>query len=708
MQREVLAEFEVGESVLRYLREGLRVGMMMVPSACRGMEAPKRESLRGNPEIDVFSGWMPRASHLDPLVQVKLAGDEYPGAFAQGRTMLGSASNGRFAFAGQQVSRYGVRTMVTTRLTTAEGLEVVHEASWFDGESWVTIQTRLRNSLRAKMMVEMLTSFSLGCITPFDAGDAPGRLRVHRFRSGWSAEGRLETHTLEQLHLERSWSGAALFSERFGQVGTMPVRGWFPFVAVEDAEASVLWGAQLAWAGSWQMEISRQHDEVAISGGLADREFGHWARTLLPGEELRSPPAVVACVCGNVDALCARLTNAQKRAADEHPPAERELPIVFNEWATTWGNPAHERVVELAARLKSLDARYLVIDAGWYKSEPGVSWEFSHGDWEACAALFPKGLAATAAAIRAQGLVPGIWFECETCGRDSEMFQRTELLLQRDGMPVTVRGRRFLDFRKPETRDYLSQRMIALIEACGFGYLKLDYNETLGIGCDPEEDSPAFQGEGARQQTLALYDFLRGLRARFPELVIENCSSGGHRHEPSMLGLTAMSSFSDAHELREIPIIAANLQRLMLPRQCQVWAVLRTGDSERRLIYSLAACFLGRMCLSGEIDRLSEAQMEVVRRATGLYRQAAPIIRDGVSRRFGEGGESWRHPHGWQGVMRVAGDRALLVVHAFAEPPERIEVPVEGWRVVEQMGPGVGKEMRLAEFSGVVALLERE
>ena len=41
-----------------------------------------------------------------------------------------------------------------------------------------------------------------------------------------------------------------------------------------------------------------------------------------------------------------------------------------------------------------------------------------------------------------------------------------------------------------------------------------------------------------------------------------------------MLHRTSMSSFSDAHETPEIPIVAAALHRLMLPRQSQIWAVL--------------------------------------------------------------------------------------------------------------------------------------
>jgi alpha-galactosidase len=424
----------------------------------------------------------------------------------------------------------------------------------------------------------MITSFSFGGITPFDAADANGRLRVHRFRSGWSAEARLETCTIEQLHLERSWSGAGAFSERFGQVGSMPVRGWFPFLAVEDTAAGVTWGANVAWAGSWQMEIFRQHDDVCLSGGLADREFGHWMKTIAPGETLTTPAATIACVRGGLDELCDRLTAPQCRAADAQPSVEHELPIVFNEWCTTWGDPRHDRVVAIADRLKGSVATYLVIDAGWYKGAVG-DWGNAHGDWVPSAELFPGGLKATADAIRERGLIPGLWFEMETVGDASTAFSLVDHLLKRDGIPISVRHRRFWDLNDAFAIDYLSDRMVALLERCGFGYLKVDYNETIGIGCD----HPDGLGEGLRRHTEGVYRFFDRIRQRSPDLVIENCSSGGHRLEPSMLARTAMSSFSDAHELLEIPIIAANLHRLMRPRQSQIWAVLHASDDEHRL-----------------------------------------------------------------------------------------------------------------------------
>jgi len=86
-----------------------------------------------------------------------------------------------------------------------------------------------------------ISSISLAGLSPFACDDAAGRLKVHRFRSGWSAEGRLVTETIEDPHLEPSWSGATAFSERFGQTATMPVRKWFSLVALEDTGAGVMW-----------------------------------------------------------------------------------------------------------------------------------------------------------------------------------------------------------------------------------------------------------------------------------------------------------------------------------------------------------------------------------------------------------------------------------------------------------------------------------
>jgi alpha-galactosidase len=709
MPREYLSVHTFGDTIVRYPHDPVtgRVGLELLPASLADRAVSPRESLRGEDFIDVLPGNDPwPARPVESLLQFKLVGDPYPGAFAQGHTMRNSESLNRFTLAGQQVIEEDDTTIIETTLVSEDGLIASHRLSWKEGDEAFVVSSRFENGSSRPVALELLASFSLAGISPFHEADSPGRLKVHRFRSVWSAEGRHECRSIEELHLERSWCGASAFSERFGQLGTMPVRRWFPFVAIEDTEPGVIWGAQLAWAGSWQMEVFRQHDDVAISGGLADREFGHWMNTLQPGEAIESPPAMVACVQGKLDGLCDRLTAMQDAAVNLQPEVEQDLPVVFNEWCTTWGDPSHEKLCAIADRLKGSGVRYLVIDAGWYKGAD-TDWSSGHGDWSPSETLFPSGLKSTADAIRERGLIPGLWFEMETVGSQSAAFKLGKHFITRDGLPVTVRERRFWDLNDPVAIDYLTEKVIDLLESCGFGYLKVDYNETAGLGCD----HPDSQGEGLRCQIEGTYRFFDKIRERLPELVIENCSSGGHRLEPSMLARTAMSSFSDAHELVEIPLIAANLHRLLLPRQNQIWAVLHPHDSLQRIQYSLAATFLGRMCLSGGIAGLPEESWQLVREMIELYGKAAPVIKYGTSRRFGESGESWRYPRGWQAVVRTSETQVLVVFHTFAEAPEEVSVPLAGEWVAVGEAPvpsnGAIRATTGGDFTGHVWLYQR-
>ena len=210
------------------------------------------------------------------------------------------------------------------------------------------------------------------------------------------------------------------------------------------------------------------------------------------------------------------------------------------------------------------------------------------------------------------------------------------------------------------------------------------------------------------------------MRKELPDLVIEVCASGGHRLDPSMLALASMASFSDAHESQDIPIIAANLHRLILPRQSQIWAVLHASDSPQRLTYSLASGFLGRLCLSGEIDELDEKQWALVQEIIHFYNRVAPIIKNGRTKLYQHIGLSWQHPQGAQAVLRTSTDnsQALLVGHSFAKPlPAEIRVHLYpgDWQIagvlpgtnidVEIIGNQLGIQFA-EEFEGYVLHLE--
>lgn len=650
---DMAAEYWIGQ-------EG-QVGLMLLPAQMPATEQGRLEKKKHE--------------NVDSLVQIKLSGDIYDEAYAMGNSMRNSESVRRMEYKGQEVRQELGKTVIKTVLEAPGLYQVSHYLAWKEGAPYVRISCKVENIGKESISLEMFESFSLSGISPYLEGDGHCGMQVHRLRSVWSQEGRLETIPLEDLQLEPAWDPHAVRCEKFGQAGSMPVNKFFPFVAVEDTKHHVFWGAQIAHNASWQIELYRKDDGLAVSGGLADRDFGHWMKNIGPGQEFTTPEAIVsAAQTESLDIFTGRLAAAALEGMENVPELERELPIVFNEYCTTWGEPSHRNISKILEAIKGKGFQYFVIDCGWYK-EKDVPWDIGMGDYEVSQELFPEGLGKTAEAIKQAGMVPGIWFEIETVGKAARAYQLEEHLLHKDGKVLTSYFRRFWDMRDPWAEAYLTKKVIGTLQRYGFGYMKIDYNETIGIGCDGAESL----GEGLRQNMEASAAFFEKVKREVPGIVLENCSSGGHRLAPGLMAQMSMASFSDAHECEEIPIIAANLHRAIHPAQSQIWAVIRQGDSLQRIAYSMVNTFLGRMCISGDVTGLSKRQWEMIDSGIAFYKNIVPIIRSGQSYRFGPKVKSARHPEGWQALLRVGGSgEAYLAIHVFSHNalPEEIKIPL--------------------------------
>lgn len=596
--------------------------------------------------------------HPEPLVQLHIRGDHLGGAYMNGHSMSGSETTMSFTY----VSQERTEDQIITLLEDPRGRRVKHIVEYHKDWEALVVYSEFLNTGTESVCLELLSSFCLGGITPFEPDDAPETLVRHYIKSDWSAEGRLISDPIERLNLEPSWSNHGVRIEKIGQVGSLPVRGYFPFAAVEDTKNHVTWAAQLCCSATWQIELKRKDAALVMIGGLGDYNFGHWAKEIAPGQSFTSPEAIITTVSGTVDDACQSLLTVQK---SRNTLQEDSLPLLFNEYCTTWGVPSDANLSAILDVLKDRGFDYLVMDCGWFID--GVhGWYETNGDWEVSPDLFPHGLDTVVEKIHAAGIKAGIWFEPETCGPFSRISHQTDWLLKRDGHVINVSGKTFLDLRKPEVQQYLEEKVIGLLQQYHFDYIKIDYNDSIGMGCDGAESL----GEGLRQNMEGSAAFFQKLHETLPHLTIENCASGGHRLSPYMMRLSSMASFSDAHECLEIPIIAANLHRVILPGQSQIWAVIRADDSLQRITYSLTAAMLGVMCLSGDIHNLGEAQWQQIDKGTRFYKKIAPILRDGRSEIITSGIKSYRHPQGWQAVKRIsdARDEVLLVVHGFANP----------------------------------------
>ena len=99
-----------------------------------------------------------------------------------------------------------------------------------------------------------------------------------------------------------------------------------------------------------------------------------------------------------------------------------------------------------------------------------------------------------------------------------------------------------------------------LIEDYGVGYFKVDYNVTMGYGSDLYADSCA---DAIRDHYLYLYEWYKEIFCKPPDLVIENCGSGGQRRDYGMLKLLSLQSTSDQTDYVYNSYIASNVAQFI-------------------------------------------------------------------------------------------------------------------------------------------------
>ncbi len=698
-----IRSYNLGNTIVKYLiNEKGNVSLLLIP-----MEV---EAEIKNPWEISEGKFDPRATYRNQWSMGSLVyfytSDldlEHPGF-----TMKGSNITDTIIFDSQEVKKACGKTEIITKLT-CQGYTLLHTLVYREGLRGFECHTEFVNTKNEPTTLRMLSSFALDNLSPLQEDDAPDTYNFHRFYGGWSKEGKHNCMSIEDMSLEKTWGGWNSSSERFGSLGSYPVHRYFSTAAVEDKEYGVFWGAQIALNSTWQMELTRFNDTLSFTGGLGDYLLSGWEKVIKPKESFKAPVSYIATVKGDIYDICSALTDMQKPAYLAY--GEEGIPATFNEYCASWGRPTQEKILSFANTLKDFDVKYLVIDAGWCKE--GCEQD-SNGEWIPDKNIFPD-MKAMNKEIRNMGMIPGLWFEFEVTTKGSALFEKDYdyLHLTRDGRVINTSGiRTYLDFRKPEVKEHLHNKVTKLLKENDFGYIKVDYNRNLGTTVDGDETG----AEELRKHLNGVLDFFKEMKEEIPDLIIENCASGGHRLEPSMLGVSAVSSFSDAHEAVEIPYIAANLHNLMLPAQSSIWAVLHDDDSEQREVYSLCATFLGRICLSGKIDTLSHRQKAILSGALDFYKNLDNVIINGDSRIYGNRGNNTRYPKGTQAVLRRTDKDALIVCHAFENSADEFafEIP-DGYKIADTFGEDAVKlkgntvtVSKMKDFSASAVYLTRE
>lgn len=649
----------------------------------------------------------------EPMVQVALSGDSPTRDFSSGISLRNTQTALGLRFIDQKREENNSFIQVITTLKDEKsGITANHILKQNIGFSAIECAVEIVNTSEKNVTLEYLASFSIDCLSPFcDENDADS-LYLHRINNYWAGEGHLQSAPVSFYGMEDSQTCFGYRMERFGQNGTMPSRGYLPFVAIEDKKARVTWAACMQAPESWLIEAGHHNSALHMSGGIADFTSGHWRKKLAIGERFTSRTAYITTVQGELLSACNNLTD-YRRSLMGGSPLDDDMPIIYNEFLYTHGEPTYEAEIKQLAFLQECGVKYYVVDDGWFAS-PDKSVNYL-GDWTVDAQRFPNGFKAFSDECQKYGMKSGIWYEFENVTEGSKICVNEKWFHTFDGELIKHENRMFLDFRRDEVINYLREHVINLIKKENIGYIKIDYNENIGLGVDGTES----YCEGLRLHMNKVIDFYRELRKELPDLIIETCSSGGMRHEPLFLTLGDMVSFSDFCENPVGAVSACDLHRFLLPSQMQVWAYLQNDFDNERIYCAMAEGMLGRLCLSGNVSELTCEQKDIVKNGCAFYNKIKFIIKNGKTIAINtQKITSFRNVNCDFSLVRLSQDEKYALVYAFAvkDGNENVTVSLPAkYDLIEKFGTAnisiidstVIVKHSVAEYTATVILLEK-
>lgn len=561
-----------------------------------------------------------------PLTHVEFAGHTRD---TNSKRHIGGVVGTRLAYTGHRVIEAADRTgrvMEVTAHDPVTGADIVTCFEYHPGVAAVRAWARITAGTEELVLLHATSLLVPGAI-PVADGLWDERLSAWIAANPWCGEGRWIAQSLADRGLNAVATPDAKNRLSLSSTGSWSSSEHLPMGALADEQTgrALLW--QIEHNGSWAWEIGDFHDSVYLGlSGPCDAE-NQWSKKLAAGESFTTVPVTLAASVGGVEGAAGELTRHRRLTRRQHPDHEA-LPIIFNDYMNClWGDPSTERLLPLVDAAAEAGAEYFVVDAGWYDDTAG--WWDSVGDWLPSTVRFPGGLEKIMHRVRERGMTPGIWVEPEVVGVRSTAARTLPeaAFFARAGRRLTERGRHQLDLRHPAARAHLDAAVDRLIAQFGLGYFKFDYNIEIGPGTDVDAQSA---GDGLLGHNRAYLEWINALLDRHPGLVVESCASGGLRTDHAMLASAQLHSVTDQTDFRKMPAIVASAPLAVNPEQAAVWAYPTPENTDEETAFTMAGALLGRVHLSGELDRLRPEQTALVHEALAAYRDLRPRLADSV------------------------------------------------------------------------------
>lgn len=318
--------------------------------------------------------------------------------------------------------------------------------------------------------------------------------------------------------------------KRLAPVGGRSSDGAFPYFNLQRGNQGLI--IAVGWPGQWAADFNRDlGTKIHITAGQERTHF-----KLLPGEEVRSPLTAVLFYEGN----WIRAQNIWRRWIVAHniprPGGNLPKPQLAGGSCPYYG----PFVGNTEENQKLFIRRYLEegikldnwwIDAGWYPNNG--KWT-NTGTWEVDAKRFPNGLKAVSDYAHAHGANLIVWFEPERVTPGTWLYEKhPEWLLKvspTNDFPPSKEGWRLLNLGDPAALKWVTDHVDKLITDNGIDTYRQDFN-MQALPFWRANDTEDRQGITENRYVTGYLAYWDELRRRHPNMILDDCASGGRRND---------------------------------------------------------------------------------------------------------------------------------------------------------------------------------
>ncbi|MGO8731729.1 MAG: alpha-galactosidase [Terriglobia bacterium] len=459
---------------------------------------------------------------------------------------------------------------------------------------------------------------------------------------------------------------------------------------------------QLAWSGGYSFEFdlnTEVEDSAAALTFRAGPDARPPQRVIAPGETVSTPEMHLGLVFGDLDAAVQAMHTHLRRSVFMPQPRGR------GGWVESGIGPeieiTPEEVNHAIDSAAQVGAEVFFIDASWY-APPKGNWWTTVGDWNVDRQRFPQGLKPFRDRAHAAGMLWGLWMDADRIGSESRIAkEHPEWLATNYDGERKIGG--LLDLTKPEVVQWMENQIARVIEENQLEFFRLDYNTDPGVGIKTVHDG--FVENGYWRYYEAVYGVYDRLRARFPNVIFENCAGGGGRADIGMVRRFSHTWVTDWQIAPRSFMITNGMTMALPPEYVDRLIGGQSGYTTADFDFQSRLLLFAQPTFGFLVPRGAQANPLLMARAkrwAGLYKNFVRPFMDTSRIYHHTPGVAGIDPHGW-GVLELdSNDRTRGICGLF-----QLSAPTQPEYLLRLRGLDVSRRYRVTwDNSGQASVVD--